>query len=681
MIPFPIPLPPELIPTVLEYTCDPIVTIKLESIHLGIPSTLPSYTTAYTSRSITDFPISTILTNPFTLDSLSIPPTTPLSVLSWLTNFRPRIFHKRYGYIVRTLSSHNRLAALQVIASNTASRKHAFGWGEASLAAKSGHLGILEFLYEEDISRFSNTIVEDGVGSGNVELVKWLIQKEIPVTTGSLRKAVSIMNVGVVEMMLGQKLGKFQLPDFMNAKQNVCIEVVEALHRANPKYVDGGLDRACFDGHLSMVQDLISRFDMEPTDKSLESAAAGGHLHICQYLIETHGIPSTLEILASSCERGSLSLAKYLHQNLSPDNLPLLQESSWVLTASLSIKLGILNATIANNLPLIKFLLSLNTELLNCLLPYLPNIMEVGAKTGHASIVAYFHSTLNLGCMAPLVKLASTYGKLEVLEHLNESPCKTCDWSTSLQEACRNGHLGVVKFLHETRPEFQNTLPDLIDDCTSHNPNLPLIKYLHETLQMSYTVASIQNISKKGDLSILKYLLRHSPKLPVASGMGIALANGLSQIFFHLERHRDIHEPNHPKFDFHTFFQLAVSGGNITLVKYFHSRAPLAKCSVQLLNLSTFRNLKFGLESPGNFALEYVSEMGLWEIESKEEAKKNMELAFSFAHAIDATFAVMKRGDVTPQYFVMRRTMRGAVEMPDCSTRRVADYLLGVYSV
>jgi len=98
------------------------------------------------------------------------------------------------------------------------------------------------------------------------------------------------------------------------------------------------------------------------------------------------------------------------------------------------------------------------------------------AKNGHLEVIKFLHENTSQGCTKYAIDYAACNGHLEVVKFLHENRQEGCTRDAIDYAAC-NGHLEVVKFLHENRQE----------GCTKDAMNfaairghLEIVKFLHE---------------------------------------------------------------------------------------------------------------------------------------------------------------------------------------------------------
>ena len=98
------------------------------------------------------------------------------------------------------------------------------------------------------------------------------------------------------------------------------------------------------------------------------------------------------------------------------------------------------------------------------------------AKNGHLEIVKFLHENRSEGCTAWTMDFAAENGHLEVVKFLHENRSEGCTkWA--MNNAAENGHLEIVKFLHENRTEG---CTKWAMDKAAKNGHLEVVKFLHK---------------------------------------------------------------------------------------------------------------------------------------------------------------------------------------------------------
>jgi len=98
------------------------------------------------------------------------------------------------------------------------------------------------------------------------------------------------------------------------------------------------------------------------------------------------------------------------------------------------------------------------------------------AVNGHLEIVKFLHENRTEGCTKWAMNQAAENGHLEVVKFLHENRTEGCTkWA--MNEAAENGHLEIVKFLHENRTEG---CTEWAMNKAAKNGHLEVVKFLHK---------------------------------------------------------------------------------------------------------------------------------------------------------------------------------------------------------
>ncbi len=132
------------------------------------------------------------------------------------------------------------------------------------------------------------------------------------------------------------------------------------------------------------------------------------------------------------------------------------------------------------------------------------NAMDWAAMNGHLSIVKWLHENHEEGCTTWAMDLAASNGHLSIIKWLHENHEEGCtDYAMDL--AAANGHLSIIKWLHENHEE----------GCTGYamywaaqNDHLDVVKWLYEYTTVSKTCINnaIGRAQFWGHLDIVEWL-------------------------------------------------------------------------------------------------------------------------------------------------------------------------------
>ena len=109
--------------------------------------------------------------------------------------------------------------------------------------------------------------------------------------------------------------------------------------------------------------------------------------------------------------------------------------------------------------------------------------MNHAAGNGHLNVVKYLHEHRSEGCTDFAIDYAAKNGHLEVIKFLDKHRSEGCT-RYAMDDAARNGHLEVVKYLHENRSEgcsrraFESCSPQILQFLCENYYNI--VKTLDE---------------------------------------------------------------------------------------------------------------------------------------------------------------------------------------------------------
>ena len=128
--------------------------------------------------------------------------------------------------------------------------------------------------------------------------------------------------------------------------------------------------------------------------------------------------------------------------------------------------------------------------------------MDYAAQQGHLEVVKWLHENRTEGCTTKAMNWAAENGHLEVVKWLHENRTEGCTTQAMDWASC-NGHLNVVKWLHENRTEGC-TIKAM--NWAAHNGHLEVIKWLHENRTEGCTVNAMNWAVHNGHLEVIKWL-------------------------------------------------------------------------------------------------------------------------------------------------------------------------------
>ncbi|OWY97148.1 hypothetical protein PHMEG_00032396, partial [Phytophthora megakarya] len=148
--------------------------------------------------------------------------------------------------------------------------------------------------------------------------------------------------------------------------------------------------------------------------------------------------------------------------------------------------------------------------------------MDGAASNGHLEVVKWLHESRAEGCTKHAMDGAATGGHLEVLKWLQQHRLEGCS-ATAMDGAARNGHLDVIKWLHTNTTAGCTT--KAMDDAATYG-YLDVVKWLHSNLDEGCTVAAMDGAASNGYWDIVKWLHRNRTEGCTTSAMDNAARHG-----------------------------------------------------------------------------------------------------------------------------------------------------------
>ncbi|KAJ3094176.1 hypothetical protein HDU97_008401 [Phlyctochytrium planicorne] len=264
------------------------------------------------------------------------PTTVSLLVVSWLAKFRPEIFWRRHGLIVRGLAGVGRLEALKVVKGYERAAMEAFEWGEIQNAAEKGWFEVVKYLHEEVGVFPTYETLAMAAGSGNLEMVKYLHGVGAECADSTLNHAFSSGNVEIVRFILEHCQSKyFESPNKLvyegesrtlktKALYHWYPELEDRVRAQAPAFLPGAVVRAAEEGYRAKIQELCSIPFIHIPFEALKQAAAKGHWDIVRFLVALpDGMTSERERIAAmeAATFGNLETFKFVFER-SIQNVP-----------------------------------------------------------------------------------------------------------------------------------------------------------------------------------------------------------------------------------------------------------------------------------------------------------------------------------------------------------------------
>ncbi|EGG18575.1 hypothetical protein DFA_04069 [Cavenderia fasciculata] len=157
--------------------------------------------------------------------------------------------------------------------------------------------------------------------------------------------------------------------------------------------------------------------------------------------------------------------------------------------------------------------------------------MNDAAYNGHLDIIKFLHENRSEGCSINAINYAAFSGHFSVVEWLHFNRSEGCTVS-AMDNAARNGHFKIVQFLHDHRTEGCST------DAMDTSATLEITQFLHIHRSEGCTHKAMDISSERGLLNIVEWLHYNRSEGCTHRAMDMAISNGHFDIIKFLYHNR-----------------------------------------------------------------------------------------------------------------------------------------------
>ncbi|EQC25729.1 hypothetical protein SDRG_16391 [Saprolegnia diclina VS20] len=291
------------------------------------------------------------------------------------------------------------------------------------------------------------------------------------------------------------------------------LPLVRQLHELGFSCRTDALDKAAANGHLAVVAFLHAHRTEGCTVKAMDEAAANGHLEVVEFLHFNRTEGCTVKALDEAIALGHLDVVRFLAEHrtegASLNMLDFAAANGHLAVVQYLHSLGTYDCTVfavddaAGNghEPVVRFLLAHRSEGGSR-----NRVVGIALENGHASIAQHL---LSLGYTFPtLESLAITRYTIEVIRLLVafEVPYRAA-W---LDEACTQGSLALVQYLHEHSPAGCTTAA--LDGAVTSSA-WPIVDFLLTHRHEGGSVSAVKEAWRHGRPDVAARILKRQPEL------------------------------------------------------------------------------------------------------------------------------------------------------------------------
>ncbi|KAJ3270349.1 hypothetical protein HDU76_011172, partial [Blyttiomyces sp. JEL0837] len=318
--------------------------------------------------------------------------------------------------------------------------------GPYTIAAQNGNLEMVKFLYRYgcppgDLA----SIFEHAIRLGNLEMIRFVYDFHLRALIGEERFTVGTKNIDVWRWFWDLGVEKFPgkrtkiFPLVTNARD--AQTVVDIMGKGK---VDATTLKACaYQGNPSVFSILWSQRNVASLDSEIANLGF---------------LPAMVKLAETCCENEDI------HYPSTPEAIRLVHRYG-----------------------------SPKCSIIDCIrdsIDYVQQLVENCTCT-------------NLEWSSDVLATATEHGLFEHVVFLQQVRPQIECTTRAMNLAAGNGHLDIVRFLHENRQEGCTTYAM---DKAASNGHLDVVKFLHENRQEGCTTAAMDGAAHRGFLSVVRYL-------------------------------------------------------------------------------------------------------------------------------------------------------------------------------
>ncbi|ATE82274.1 Ankyrin repeat domain containing protein [Pandoravirus salinus] len=152
------------------------------------------------------------------------------------------------------------------------------------------------------------------------------------------------------------------------------------------------------------------------------------------------------------------------------------------------------------------------------------SVMNITAGNGHLDVVKFLHDHRTEGCTTDAMNDAAAFGHLDVVKFLHANRSEGCT-PRAIVGAARLGHVDMVAWLYRNRPECAVPPSAALDDAARYG-HTDVVLFLHDRAQVPLTQTAMAKAVVHGHFDVAVYMRSHGIDECRPEDMDEAAGNG-----------------------------------------------------------------------------------------------------------------------------------------------------------
>ncbi|EQC29694.1 hypothetical protein SDRG_12694 [Saprolegnia diclina VS20] len=220
----------------------------------------------------------------------------------------------RGGFAMDVAAKYGHLAVLQLLHDGGASSCTTAAMDDAAM---NGHLDVVQWLQQHRTEGCSPNVLDWVVMNGDTAIVRFLqVKYNVAFSPEALQHAASRPDLDIVKQLHYVWHAPCTTATMDEAALAGNLAIVEFLHRHRTEGCTArAMDNAAFDGSVDVVRFLHEHRSEGCTTLAIDAAARRGHLSVVEFLTNHRSEGCTVHAMDRAAHRGRENVVRYLHEH------------------------------------------------------------------------------------------------------------------------------------------------------------------------------------------------------------------------------------------------------------------------------------------------------------------------------------------------------------------------------